>query len=139
MATKSGHARSAGAVKPAAKTAKGKAPRKPEAKKPRSVRSAAKSVSSSSSSVSGSGFVSRDRKYSEIFGAVFPKGRVFDPTGESITTAEGAQLELCCAQYAPTPERMSWVYVTHGISTSSGAKNKDTRYELMMHSRDRDN
>lgn len=136
MATKSGHARSAGAVKPA-RAAKGKA-RKPEAKKPRSVRSAPKSVSSSSST-SGGGFASRDRKYSEIFGAVFPKGRVFDPTGESITSAVGAQLELCCAQYAPTPDRMSWVYVTHGISTSAGAKNKDARYELMMHSRDRDN
>jgi len=128
MATKS-HARTAGPAKPAAKPAKSKG-RKPEPKPSRVAGSTAKIGASSNA------FAARDKKYSEIFGAVFPKGRVFDSAGEAITLQAGAQLDVCFAQYAPTPERMSWVYASHGLSQK--AKNKESRLELMLHCRERD-
>lgn len=129
MATRSVHARSSGAVKPAIKAA---ARRSHPKKKPRVIRSAARTTTGGSSAWSA-----RDRKYGEIFGAIFPKGRVFSPEGVTVTTQAGARLELCLAQYAPTPERMSWVYVTHGLSQSD-KRGKTGRIELLLHSRERD-
>jgi len=59
---------------------------------------------------------SREKKYDEYFGDPAAKNKHLTLEGES-TTAQGAlKTGLCLLQYPPRTTRMSWVYLTHGLS-----------------------
>jgi hypothetical protein len=70
----------------------------------------------------------------QAFGHTHPKGKVLVADGSCVTPLAAARLGLCVMQYAPRPDRMSWVYVTNGISCGGAAKSaKPPKLELIMH------
>ncbi|HYG76230.1 MAG TPA: suppressor of fused domain protein [Planctomycetota bacterium] len=127
MATKA-HARTA-----SARSARASRP----VKKTSSKRAVARKVESAPDN--SALFTAREKKIAAIFGPLFPKGRLISPDGALVTPLAGCKLEFCLGQYAPKPDRMSWVYVTHGFSCACEQKNKSLpRTELLIQWRSRD-
>ena len=81
----------------------------------------------------------REQKFAEVFGPVFPKGRALGAEGETLTPDQLAERGWSIMQFAPKAGRLSWLYVTNGLSAlKSNATGKPTRIELVLHWRDRD-
>lgn len=84
-------------------------------------------------------WVAREENYARIFGPSLPKDKVLSREGAWTTQQEGAREEFCILQYAPKPDRMGWVYVTHGLSQLSQKTGKGDRIELVLHWKVKDN
>jgi hypothetical protein len=80
----------------------------------------------------------RDKKYTELFGISQPKGRGVNLQGEPVKPDDAAAQGWSIMQYPPRTGRLTWIYATHGLSTSHPkGKDKPTRIELAMHWRER--
>src|ERR1043165_5110033 len=81
----------------------------------------------------------REKKYGELFGPSFPKGKGLNAQGEPIQAADCAAQGWSILQFPPRPGRLSWIYATHGLSTCCAkGKERPTRTELVIHWRDKD-
>ncbi|MCY3021634.1 MAG: suppressor of fused domain protein [Planctomycetota bacterium] len=58
--------------------------------------------------------------------------------GSCVTPLAGCREGLCVMQYPPRPDRMSWVYVTHGLSQAARKGRRSSRLELVVHWRNRE-
>ncbi|MFH0939416.1 MAG: suppressor of fused domain protein [Planctomycetota bacterium] len=86
-----------------------------------------------------SDWVAREKQYAKIFGSLFPQGKLLNADGESITSLVAAHEKFCVRQSAPQPNRMGWIYVSHGLSQSRVRKfNQKQRMELLLHWKERD-
>jgi hypothetical protein len=84
-------------------------------------------------------WAAREQQYSDIFGTPAPKGKALSLEGECITAKAAAQQGICIMQYAPRSERMSWLYVTQGLSLSAiKPVAKQAPVELALHWKVRD-
>ena len=80
----------------------------------------------------------RDKKYAELFGVSLPKGRGVNLQGEPVKGDVTEIESWTIMQYPPRTGRLTWIYATHGLSTSRAkGKDKPTRIELAMHWRER--
>lgn len=134
---KSSKARPAKSAKVPAKSAAKPKPSKPA--KPTAKKSAAKKPVEKKPAASSAGAArTRERKFAELFGPSFPKGKGLNVEGEPMTPAEVAELGFTLLQFPPPEGRMSWIYATHGLSTlkAKGA-DKPTRIELVIHWREK--
>ncbi|HEY3320226.1 MAG TPA: suppressor of fused domain protein [Planctomycetota bacterium] len=121
MPTKHAHSSS-----PARVPAKSRRPtRAASAKKKRSARATVFTATAR-------GWIARDRKYSEIFGVLQPRGRVFTPAGDPVTLQAGSKLGYCLAQYAPHPDHVNWICVTHGLSQVTLQRGRASQIELIV-------
>ena len=81
----------------------------------------------------------REKQYKDAFGGGFPKGKVLNVEGAYLAAKAGAEEGFCVMQYAPRSQRMSWIYLTHGLSqaTFAGGHNA-SRVELALHMKSND-
>ena len=116
-------------VKPP-KAVKKAAPKKPLAAKPAAPVKRAIVVSATAKH--------REKKFNEFFGPAQPRGKGLNVLGEPITADEFEAQGWCIMQFPPPAGRMSWIYATHGLSTSK-LKNsgEPARVELVMHWREK--
>ena len=85
-------------------------------------------------------WAAREQQYAELFGAPFPKGKVLLAEGAYDSPKAGVDAGLCVAQYAPRPQRMSWIYMTHGLSQACfTGGHMPSRVELAVHWKMHDN
>jgi len=61
-------------------------------------------------------WTAREKALAELFGPTTPKGKLIDAEGESLNAPAALSAGFGTLQFAPTEERMSWLYVTHGLS-----------------------
>lgn len=80
----------------------------------------------------------REKKFNEFFGPAQPRGKGLNVLGEPISADEFEAQGWCILQFPPPAGRMSWIYATHGLSTSK-LKNsgEPARVELVMHWREK--
>lgn len=79
----------------------------------------------------------REKSLAQVFGPPIPKGKVLLPDGEAATPLAGSRAGLCLLQFAPRPDRLSWVYASHGLSEQP-KKNAKVRTEIYVQWRQRD-
>jgi len=79
-----------------------------------------------------SAWIARSKKLAEIFGPEFPKGKYLLPDGNLATAVSAQAIPVCVVQYAPRPDRMSWVYVTNGLSQTNQGSAKSAGTELVL-------
>jgi hypothetical protein len=115
------------------KAASGAKKSRPAAPKPRAAASPAPADKARRDA-----WLARHKKYTELFGPAFPKGKVLAPDGNYVTAAAATKQDLCFAQYPPRPDRIGWLYVTHGLSQACVKGDRPARTELAVHWRDRD-
>lgn len=84
-------------------------------------------------------WVARHKAYAQVFGPAFPKGQVLLADGDCIAPAAACRRDLSFAQYPPRPDRLGWIYVTHGLSQACAKGKRPLRIELALHWRGRDN
>jgi hypothetical protein len=136
MATKAAHSQHRSAKSSSSKSSRSKPGAKRSAKV--AVLVAAKTESKGKGRDWPAAFLQRDKKYAQHFGATVPKGKLLSKDGSLVTPAAASREGIFIAQYAPTPERMSWMYVTHGLSqTCLGKGTKPCGIELILQWRDR--
>jgi hypothetical protein len=73
-----------------------------------------------------------------VFGPAFPKGKVLAPDGSCVTPLAASRRDMCFLQYPPRPDRVGWIYVTHGLSQGPSSGGRAPRVELALHWRERD-
>jgi len=64
----------------------------------------------------------REKKLAQIFGPTTPKGKVYAADGSLITAAAAARSGCCVMAFAPRPDRMNWIYLSHGLSAAGKHK-----------------
>ena len=84
-------------------------------------------------------WIARHKAYAQVFGPAFPKGQVLLAEGECIAPAAACRRNLSFMQYPPRPDRLGWIYVTHGLSQACAKGKRALRIELALHWRGRDN
>jgi len=112
--------------------------RKAGKKRVPSVKKQALSSPAASAAVSSAAWMARDKHYTDMFGALVPKGRVLSLDGTPVKPQLSLPPQFDVAQYGPRADRMSWVYITHGFSSTYAKKSGEPRVELMVQWRHRD-
>ncbi|MGD0090925.1 MAG: suppressor of fused domain protein [Planctomycetota bacterium] len=84
-------------------------------------------------------WAARNKAYAQVFGPAFPKDKVLLADGSLVAPAAASREQLCFIQYPPRPDRLGWIYVTHGLSQACVKSNRPSRIELALHWRERDN
>lgn len=125
MATKASR-KKAPARKPAQKKAA------PKAKAPAKAVKTAKKPVLKAPAGANTAFKARDKYFNNAFGAAGGKAKYFSLAGAPLAAAEAAKENVCIAQYAPGPGRLTWLYVTHGIA-ELGGKGSRASCELVLH------
>jgi hypothetical protein len=80
----------------------------------------------------------REKKLTEVFGPFVGKCAVAAAELNSEAASAAARLGLSVLQYGPKSDRMSWISVTHGLSMPSVHKGASSRFELILHWRQKD-
>jgi hypothetical protein len=81
----------------------------------------------------------REKQYAQIFGSSTPKGQALSLDGQPLPPADASRQGLCVMQYAPRAQRMSWLYVTHGLSQCVvKSSSKKAGQEIVLHWKQRE-
>jgi hypothetical protein len=81
-----------------------------------------------------SDWAAREKRLIQLFGQTTPKGKVLDENGASLTPLAAARLNFGIMPFAPRPDRMNWIYLTHGMLQAGKQK-----IELVLHWKPREN